>query len=184
VSVGADRPRPGHLHVSQLAHAAYANRPLLFVIGLEEGRVFPSSFEDAVLLDAERAGISPLLRRSSDKVEEAVYATLSRLAAASANPGIEICLSYSCRDLREFRHTFPSWLMLQAHRGMAGKFERSYDGLQRTLGEPRSCVPDASSRALDEAGVVATRLEADRRAREERGPATVSPVEGRDRRRG
>jgi ATP-dependent helicase/nuclease subunit B len=116
VSVGRDRRGPAHLHVSVLGQAGYANRPLLFITGLEEGRVFPAATEDPVLLDAERARISPTLRRSSDNIEEAVYAALSRLAVAGTAPGAEVCFSYSCRDLREYRETFPSWLMLQAYR--------------------------------------------------------------------
>ena len=59
VSVGRDRSRPGHLHVSRLAQAGLPNRPLLFIVGLEEGRVFPAAVEDPVLLDAERQRISP-----------------------------------------------------------------------------------------------------------------------------
>lgn len=150
--VGADRPRPGHLHVSRLFSAAFANRRSLFVVGLEEGRVFPSVVEDAVLLDAEREKISPLLRRSSDRTEEAVYTVLSRLAAASASPSMEICLSYSCRDLREYRYTFPSWLILQAHRVVTGDPRKSYEDLQEALGDPKSSVPNSPAAALGEAG--------------------------------
>ena len=56
--VAPERPRPGHLYVCTLSQSGYAGRPHLFVVGLEEGRVFSSSTEDAVLLDAERAAIS------------------------------------------------------------------------------------------------------------------------------
>lgn len=87
--------------MSTLSQAAFANRRLLFVVGLEEGRVFPSSLEDPVLLDSEREQIDPGLRRSSDRIEEAVYTALSRLATAGAGSDIEVCLSYSCRDLRD-----------------------------------------------------------------------------------
>jgi hypothetical protein len=152
LSVGADRPRPGHLHVSILSQAAFANRRSLFVVGLEEGRVFPSSFEDPVLLDSEREQIDRNLRRSSDRIEEAVYAALSRLAAAGQASDTEVCLSYSCRDLREYRHTFPSWLMLQAYRAVSGDPNKSYDELSEALGAPKSCVPEVPSSAMDEAG--------------------------------
>jgi RecB family exonuclease len=152
LSVGADRPRPGHLHVSMLSQAALANRRSLFVVGLEEGRVFPASFEDPVLLDPEREQINPLLRRSTDRIEEAVYAALSRLAAAGADSNVEVCLSYSCRDLREYRHTFPSWLMLQAYRAVSGNPNKSYDELSHALGPSKSCVPEFPSAALDETG--------------------------------
>jgi ATP-dependent helicase/nuclease subunit B len=150
--VGADRPRPGHLHVSVLSQLAFSHRPSLFGVGLEEGRVFPAPFEDPVLLDAERERISPLLRRSADRIEESVFAVLSRLAAAAASPDTRVCLSYSCRDLREFRHTFPSWLVLQAHRVAAGRAKDSYKELDDALGIPKSCVPESAWQALGDAG--------------------------------
>ena len=53
VTIGADRPRPGHLHVSTMRRAGLSHRRQFFVIGLEEGRIFPSSFEDPILLDKD-----------------------------------------------------------------------------------------------------------------------------------
>ena len=150
VSVGRSRPCAAHLHVSVLGQAGYANRPLLFITGLEEGRVFPAATEDPVLLDAERARISPTLRRSSDNIEEAVYAALSRLAVAGTAPGAEVCFSYSCRDLREYRETFPSWLMLQAYRLQVAGPVKSYQDLKKALGVPKSCVPESARLALSD----------------------------------
>ena len=86
LQVAAERPRPGHLYACRLQQAAYSGRPHLFVVGLEEGRVFPTASEDPVLLDAERAGISPALRLSSDRIDEAVYGVLSRLASWGEQP--------------------------------------------------------------------------------------------------
>ena len=148
--VGANRAQPGRLHVSALAQVGYPGRPHVFVVGLEEGKVFPSATEDPVLLDVERSRISPLLRLSSDRSEEAVYAVLNRLAATSGSASMT--LSYSCRDLREFRQTYPSWLMLQAHRIVSGKPESSFPDLLKALGAPASCVPASDTSALGEAG--------------------------------
>jgi ATP-dependent helicase/nuclease subunit B len=152
VSVGRDRPRPSHLHVSRLAQAGVANRPHLFIVGLEEGRVFPAPVEDPVLLDSERQRISPALRCSSDRTEEAVHAVLARLAVVETARGGEVCLSYSCRDLREYRETFPSWLMLQAHRLQMADPSKSYPDLETALGAPKSCVPESATAALGDAG--------------------------------
>ena len=73
LQVATERPRPGHLYACRLAQAGYSGRPHLFIVGLEEGRVFPAATEDPVLLDDERAAISPALRLSSDRIDEAVY---------------------------------------------------------------------------------------------------------------
>ena len=83
--VAPERPRPGHLYACRISQSGYAGRAHLFVVGLEEGRVFPSSTEDAVLLDAERDEISSDLRLSTDRIDEAVYAVLTRLAASAAS---------------------------------------------------------------------------------------------------
>lgn len=148
VAVGGDRPRPGHLFVSNLRRAAFAHRRHFFVIGLEEGRVFPASYEDPILLDDEREATSPALSRATDRVDEAVHAAVSRLAAASATDDVSITFSYSCRDLREFRETYASWLMLQAYRVSSGQPSATYADLRAHMGPPVSCVPASPDRAL------------------------------------
>ena len=152
LTVAAERPRPGHLHVSTLTTLGHAGRPLLFISGLEEGRVFPVAVEDPVLLDAERAAINPALRRSSDRTEEAVFAALTRLAAAAIGDDVQVCFSYSSRDTREFRETFPSWLMLQAFRLASGAPTASYPDLRSTLGSPESTVARSAQASASDAG--------------------------------
>lgn len=181
LQVAPDRPRPGHLYACRLQQAAWSGRPHLYVVGLEEGRVFPVAAEDPVLLDAEREAISADLRRSSDRIDEAVYSTLARLAAwtphradsdrrslaegertADADRMAEgerttevggrrsasLCLSYSCRDTREFRETYASWLMLQAFRLQQGNAQLSYPEMKAALGEPVSSVPRSREEAV------------------------------------
>ena len=144
LTVAPERPRPGHLYASRLSHAGYAGRPHLFIVGLEEGRVVSSSAEDAVLLDTEREAISANLRMSTDRIDEAVYTVLSRLAVANGS----VTFSYSCRDTREFRDTYASWLMLQAYRLQQGDAALSYQAMKAALGEPTSTVPADRKRAL------------------------------------
>ncbi len=151
VTVGADRARSGHLHVSALARAGTAGRPHVFVVGLEEGRVFPALVEDPVLLDVERARIGAALATSADRVAESVYAIVSRLVLL-AQPQGSICLSFSCRDLREYRETFPSWLMLQAYRLLQPGADVTYNALNAFLGEPKSIAPAAADAALGDTG--------------------------------
>ena len=151
MTVGRDRPRPGALHVSSLADAGYDGRPQVFIVGLQEGAVFPSAVEDAVLLDAERRLISPLLRTSVDQLDEAVFGTLARLAAIGAS-AVSVCLSFSCRDTRQFRDSFPSWIVLQTFRLMKGDPTLTYEHLSKWLDEPKSAVPASPSAALTDAG--------------------------------
>jgi ATP-dependent helicase/nuclease subunit B len=148
LGVGGDRPRPGRLHVSSLAQAGLAGRPHTFVIGLEEGGVFPALVEDPVLLDEERAALSPALATSADRAGEALLLIVSHLAGL----GGRVCLSYSCRELRETRETFPSWLLLQALRLQRPGEELTYDHLDRALGEPAAALLSSPERALSEAG--------------------------------
>ena len=148
LTVGGDRARPGHLHVTTLADAGHAGRARTFVIALEEGGVFPALVEDPVLLDAERKTIDATLRTSEDRVGEALYRIVSRLAGL----GGHVCLSYSGRDLRQARATFPSWVLLQAVRVLKPAGRWTYDRLMAELGEPVSAVPADPSQALSDAG--------------------------------
>ncbi len=100
--------------------------------------MFSSSTEDAVLLDVERLAISTDLRLSTDRIDEAVYTILTRLATSAAST----TFSYSCRDTREFRETYASWLMLQAFRLQQGNATLSYSMMKAMLGEPKSAVPE------------------------------------------
>jgi hypothetical protein len=148
LNVAPERPRPGHLYACSLSQSGYAGRNHLFVVGLEEGRVFSSSTEDAVLLDVERAAISSDLRLSTDRIDEAVYAVLARFAASTASA----TFSYSCRDTREFRETYASWLILQAFRLQRGDATLSYSEMKAELGEPKSAVPEERQTALSSGG--------------------------------
>ncbi len=181
LQVAQERPRPGHLYACTFAQMGFSGRPHLFVVGLEEGRVFPSATEDPVLLDAEREAISPALRRSADRIDEAVWSVLSRLATASGQRDADsatereggsgeqeadtatlreagsgqreaVTFSYSVRDTREFRETYASWLMLQAYRLKEGNATLSYQDMKAALGEPVSSIPQERGASATEAG--------------------------------
>jgi hypothetical protein len=141
VTIGADRARPGHLYVSHLSQAGLPHRRQLFVVGLEEGRVFPPVFEDPILLDDERRGLHDGLALSTDRTDEAVYAATTRLAEVLASTGVNLCLSYSCRDVRQFRDTYASWLLLNAYRKTSGNPQARYSDLHQAMGTPVSVVP-------------------------------------------
>jgi ATP-dependent helicase/nuclease subunit B len=121
----------------------------VFVVGLEEGQVFPAPLEDAVLLDAERTRIASSLPLATDRTDETVHAAIDTLARVSAVAGGRVALSYSCRDLRECRDTYASWILLQAHRVVSGRPTATYRDLHEHLGAACSCVPTTDAGALD-----------------------------------
>ena len=100
------------------------------------------------MLDSERAQISVRLPLSADRIDEAVYSVLTRLAASSASA----TFSYSCRDTREFRETYAFWLMLQAFRLKHQDAKLSYTEMKAELGEPKSAIPQERERALSPNG--------------------------------
>ena len=148
LSVGGERARPGHLHVTSLALAGLAGRPVTLVLALEEHGVLPPAIEDPVLLDGERARLSPALATSTDRAGETLAVVVSRVAVL----GGRVCLSYACRDLRAHRETFPSWLLLQILRLQAPRPGLTYRDLDAALGEPVSLVPSAPAHALSDDG--------------------------------
>jgi ATP-dependent helicase/nuclease subunit B len=161
IRVAAHRPKPCHLHVSTLAHAGVAGRPFTFIVGLQEGQVFPAPFEDPVLLDAERTLTHDALARSADRTDELVHGVVSRMAGlcgADMTGDPAICLSYSCQDLRDGRQTFPSSLMLQAFRLTPPGREATFSDLVKALGEPVSQVPSTADATLGDGGWWLTNL--------------------------
>jgi hypothetical protein len=116
------------------AHAPFSSGSSSFTALARE----PSAFF------VSRSRARPDLRLSTDRIDEAVYAVLMRLAASSASA----TFSYSCRDTREFRETHASWIMLQAFRLQQGDATLSYNQMKAALGEPKSAVPDDRQTAL------------------------------------
>jgi ATP-dependent helicase/nuclease subunit B len=151
VAVGRERPRPGHLHVSTLDEAGHDGRPLVFVAGLEEGAVFSAAVEDPVLLDEDRRAIGGGLLTSVDRQARELDLVLARLDAL-AGAARQVCYSFSCRDTREFRETFPSWIVLQAHRLQKADEGLTYGRMKADLGEPVSPVPVTAASARTDSG--------------------------------
>ena len=147
VRVCAELPRPGALYVTSLSGAGCAGRAATFVVGLAERSVFPRGLEDPVLLDAERTSLATeALATSQDRVAEAVAAALQRLTNLEGT----VDLSFSCRDLRQGREMFPSWILLNALALLKPGVEFSYRELNQYLGEPASVVPKDAGAALND----------------------------------
>lgn len=156
VRVGRDRPRAGHLHIGLLRDAGVDGRAAVFVMGLEEGMLLPAAIEDPILLDEERAALSPALVTSRGRLDDAVCAVTRRLAdlgaAAGTRDGALLSLSFSCRDVRQFRDTAPTSVLLQAYRALEGLPGASVRDMEDALGVPDSPVPAAPAHATSDAG--------------------------------
>jgi ATP-dependent helicase/nuclease subunit B len=149
IVVLTSRPRPGAVHLSPLTAMGHSGRPVTFVVGLDEGSVFPATFEDPVLLDDEREQIAGgRLRRSADFISEEVYAALTRLATLSGR----VTLSYSSRDLRNGRQTYPSWLVFHACQLIRPVSTLKHDDLVAFLGEPVTLIASRRDDAPSDLG--------------------------------
>ncbi|MGZ5555031.1 MAG: PD-(D/E)XK nuclease family protein, partial [Candidatus Aminicenantales bacterium] len=145
--VGASPPLAGRHHVAGLSTGGYSGRQVTFVAGLDEA-VFPGrGLQDPVLLDEERAAISPSLPTSADGLRSNLFG----LAAVLASLQGRVVLSYSSYDIVEARESFPSSVVLQAFRLLRGEPDLDYAALEKALPEASGFLPGDSGRALDEA---------------------------------
>ncbi len=172
----------------------YSGRPHVFVVGLEGRTRVSVDGRDAVLLDAERVAISPVLRSSTDRIDEAVHAALARLAVSGQ---ASITFSYSCRDTREFRENVcvlahaagvsgaavRSRPLVSTYEGRAGRAEISRvggTGMRRRLPVDGGCAVSSAraSRGSKRFGAtfdgVALGRKAGKRARPKRSPSSTA----------
>jgi RecB family exonuclease len=139
-------PRPGHLHVAHVNSGGHSGRKRTFVIGLDDRRFPGAALQDPVLLDRERARLSPELPTSAARLRHKIdelATTLSRLAGS-------VTLSWSCLDLAEDRETFPSSAVLAAYRLISGSHDADLDALNDATAPPVSFAPTAPEKSLDE----------------------------------
>ena len=153
LSIDADRPRPGHLHVAAYAAGGWSGRRRTFLVGLDDARHPGRDLEDPILLDEERRRINeelpkPALALKRDDPREAAGALRSCLARLRG----ELTASYSSfglRDLSQAGEPAPSPFFLELFRESAARPDADYGDLAQAL--PAACgfVPPPD-RALDE----------------------------------
>jgi len=170
--VGASPPLAGRLHVASLLAGGYSGRPHTFVAGLDEARVPGRGFQDPVLLDEERAAISPSLPTSADALRSGLYG----LAAVLASLRGRVVLSYPSFDIVEGRESFPSSVVLQAFRLLRGDPDLDYAALDQALPEAAGFLPGGPARAFDEAEWWLDRLTAEPRPDGRRSVAANFPA--------
>jgi ATP-dependent helicase/nuclease subunit B len=144
--VGASGPLPGYLHLSSYHSGGYSGRPVSFIVGLDQGAFPGTGLQDPILLDEEREKISKDLSTTSDALRENIYSMAGLLSSLRG----KAILSYSSYDIIEERQSFPSSLMLQAHRLIEGDSSLDYSSLLSSLPESSGFLPKTLDKIFDE----------------------------------
>lgn len=144
--IGASGPAPGCLHVADFGAGGWSGRPVTFVIGLEQAHFQGAGTQDPVLLDDERAKISPALRLTSDVLREDLFGTAGVLASLHG----QVTLSFPSYDVIEAKPSFPASIVLQAWRLLQGDASLNYSELLSSLPKPKGMLPEGTAEALDD----------------------------------
>ncbi len=159
LSAGASAPLPGHLHVSNFDSGGVSGRPAVFLVGLDEGGFSGPGRQDPILLDEERRRISPHLPTLSDRLRGELFAVAVLLSSLRGS----VTLSYPAYNIMEERASFPSSLVLQAHRLIRGNAGLDYSDLDHDLGAAAGYLPEGPSGVIDEIDWWLGRLSSDGR---------------------
>jgi len=137
MKVGQSGPAPGCLHISSYLNGGRSGRQHTFIIGCD-AQTFPgTAIQNPVLLNEELDKISNSLLTSSEFLKEKLYRAASLLSSLRGN----ITLSFSSFDVIENRESFPSSILLQAHRLISGNPHASYTDFMKDLGLPSGYIP-------------------------------------------
>ncbi len=105
-------PRPSHLSVVPIGRSGYGGRSTTYVVGLDEASFPGIASEEPILLDDERAAISPELPLLRQTPGERVWEMVRALGAAAGT----VTLSSNRLATLDGRVMFPSPLFQQAAR--------------------------------------------------------------------
>ncbi len=137
VSVGHSNPKPGCIHIAHYRAGGYSGRFHTFVLGLDQKKFPRMLLQDPVLLDGERQQLGCGMALSGELLHEDLYTMVRVLGSVRG----KVTLSYSCRDLRGDRESFPSSILLGAYRLITPDHDGDYRALTRFLGEPAGFIP-------------------------------------------
>ncbi len=143
--VRGERPQPGCFHVASVQEGGHSGRSHTFVLGLDDSRFPGAGLQDPILLDRERRRVSgelPTAAGRLDRTGRGFARLLGRLRGT-------VTLSYCCRSLSDDREMFPSPILLDAYRILAGDPQGDQEDLLRWLPEPASFAPRHPDRCLD-----------------------------------
>jgi ATP-dependent helicase/nuclease subunit B len=146
MNAGASGPLPGHMFVSGFDTGAYSGRPVTFVVGLDQGAFPGAGLQDPILLDEERERISKSLPATADILRENLFSMAGLLSSLRGR----VVLSYSDYDIIDERASFPSSVLLQAHRLLEGDADLDYTDLLAALPQASGMLPGGIVRVFDE----------------------------------
>ena len=153
LSIAADRPRPGRVHVAHYRAGGFSGRRRTFLVGLDEARLPGKDLEDPVLLDEERKRINdeakgPLLALGREKPREAAAAFRACLGRLRG----KLAASYSSFDLRNLSmagEPAPSPVFLDLFRERSANPGADYSELAAALPRAAGFAPREDA-ALDD----------------------------------
>ncbi|MGQ9711534.1 MAG: PD-(D/E)XK nuclease family protein [Desulfotomaculales bacterium] len=142
--IGPQTPRPGHIHVCHYSRAPWPGRRHTFVVGLDAARFPGTGTECPVLLDVERASLSPALSLARERPGEALYSLVQFLGALDGT----VTLSYSNFDIVGMRPCAPAAVLLQVFRLITRNPAADYRTFHAAMHPPAGFVA-CSGEALD-----------------------------------
>jgi ATP-dependent helicase/nuclease subunit A len=143
-------PRPGCLHVSNLANGGHSGRPFTFVLGLDENRFPGGGATDPLLTDGDRSLLNALDPAAELPVSpDAAKRNLARWQRLLARLRGQVWLGFSCRDATEDAEVFPSPVLLPLFAASTGQPRATVDDLLHGLPPAETFVPAAADAALD-----------------------------------
>jgi len=146
VPVLGSGPRPGKIHLANIASGGHSHRAVTFILGLDEGR-FPGAWlQDPVLLDSERGRLSNRLPTQQQRLERELEG-FSRLLARLRG---RVILSYSSYNLADDREIFPSPVLLAAYRIISGEPEADLERMLSAVSPVVSFAPGEADSACSE----------------------------------
>jgi ATP-dependent helicase/nuclease subunit B len=138
-------PRPGSLHVDHVMSGGHSGRRRLFILGLDDRRFPGAGLQDPLLLDGERARLSPGMPSAGERLEERL-AAFRRLLARQIG---ETTLSWSCLDVISDSELYPGPTVLDAYRTYSERPSTDPREFLDGLPLPSSFAPAEEGKELD-----------------------------------
>jgi|GEM_PF-1504333 len=141
---------PGHMYISDLAHAAWSGRRHVYLIGMDDENMPEAHACNPVLLDHERASIaqaySTILPLSGDHGKRRTDMLGFFLARVSGT----LTVSFARSDETRLRHQTPSREFLNMYRRATEQHHADYTSMDSALGPPIGDLPDMQFATMSE----------------------------------